>query len=86
MSIARWTFVPAGFLPDWLKRLPAGPARQANKKCNSSNHMDDLIVSPLISIAYLQHGSRRDCTAASLSDIQREGLRVEAFKNGHICS
>jgi hypothetical protein len=40
-------------------RRPARPARQANKKCDSEIHLDDLIVSPLIGIAHLRHGMRR---------------------------
>jgi hypothetical protein len=58
-SIARLTFVPAGLLPDWPTRLPDRPARQANKKCDSEIHLDDLTVSPLIGIAHLRHGMRR---------------------------
>jgi hypothetical protein len=46
-------------LPDWPTRLPARPALQANEKCDSAIHLDEIIVSPLIGIAHLRHGMRR---------------------------
>jgi hypothetical protein len=54
-------------LPDSPTRIPARPALQANKKCDSAIHLDDLIVSPLIGIAHLSHRMRGQPTIASYS-------------------
>jgi hypothetical protein len=54
-------------LPEWPTRIPARPARQANKKCDSAIHLDDLIVSPSIGMAHLRRGMRRQPTVASLT-------------------
>jgi len=50
--------MPAGSLRDWSARPAARPVRQANKHCDSDPRLDDLIVSPLIGIAYLRRGWR----------------------------
>src|SRR5208337_4649366 len=62
------------------------PARQANKKCGSEIHLDDLIVSPLIGIAHFKHDMRLRRTVASYSYTHRDVFRMEAFKDGHNCT
>jgi hypothetical protein len=78
--------MPAGFLREWATRLPARPARQANKNRDSEIHLNDLIVSPSIGIAYLRHGMRRQQTVASYRYTHNDIFRMEASKDGHICT
>ena len=85
-SVAQRIIVPAGFLSDWPTRLPARPARQANKKCGSEIHLDDRIISPLVCIAHFKHDMRHRRTVASYSYTHRDAFRMEAFKDGHICT
>jgi hypothetical protein len=85
-SVARCIIVPAHLLPDWPPRLAVGPSGLANKKCDSEIHLDDRIVSPLICIANLRHGIRRQRTVVMPSYTYKDVFRMESFKDGHICT
>jgi hypothetical protein len=72
-------------LPEWPKRIPARPVRQAGKICDSEIHLHYRIISPLIGVALLNRGMRRQPTVASLIT-QGDSYRVEALRDGHICT
>jgi hypothetical protein len=58
----------------------------ANEKCDSEIQLDDRTISPLIGIAHFKHDIRHRRTVASYSYTHRDVFRMEAFKDGHICT
>jgi hypothetical protein len=86
-SCIEWRlFVREGFLSDWSARHTAGPARQANRKCDSDIRLHDLIASPLIGIAHLRLGMHGQQTVASYRRTNEDVCRVRPSKAGHICT
>jgi hypothetical protein len=64
----------------------AGAAIAARAAVTNTRSMDNLIVSPFISIAHHGHEVRGPRTAAPYRYTHGDRFRMQAFKDGHICT
>jgi hypothetical protein len=83
-SVARRIIVPAGLLPNVSD--PANPAQSVNEECDAENHLDNRIIPPLICIARFRHDTRHRRAIASFGPTYSNVFRVEASRDGHICT